>query len=66
MLSGGIKALNERLSLEQDALKRYSDNPKKLAKMELQIKKTINEIQDDTQKYNFITKKLEKIQSYSK
>ena len=61
MLSGGIKALNERLILEQDALKRYSDNPKKLAKMELQIKKTINEIQEDTKKYNFITKKLEKI-----
>ena len=42
--SGAIKALNERLKLEQEALKRYSDNPKKYIKMQLQIQKTINEI----------------------
>jgi hypothetical protein len=57
-----IQALNERLNLEQEALKRYSnDNPKKFAKMEIQIQKTIKQIQMYKNQINFLTEKIEKI-----
>jgi hypothetical protein len=56
-----IQALNERLNLEQEALKRYSnDNPKKFAKMEIQIQKTIKQIQFYTKQVSFLTEKIEK------
>jgi hypothetical protein len=57
-----IKALNERLILEQDALKRYSnDNPKKFAKMQIQIQKTNNQIQMYQNQINFLTEKIAKL-----
>jgi hypothetical protein len=57
-----IKALNERLILEQDALKRYSnDNPKKFAKMQIQIQKTNNQIQMYQNQFNFLADKLDKL-----
>jgi hypothetical protein len=56
-----IQALNERLNLEQEALKRYSnDNPKKFAKMQIQIQKTNKQIQFYTKQVSFLTEKIEK------
>jgi hypothetical protein len=56
-----VQALNERLKLEQEALKRYSnDNPKKFVKMEIQIEKTIKQIEFYTKQINFLTEKIEK------
>jgi hypothetical protein len=54
-----LQALNERLNLEQEALKRYSnDNPKKFVKMEIQIQKTIKQIEFYTKQINFLTQKI--------
>lgn len=56
-----IGALKDRLKLEQEALTRYTDNPKKLAKMQTQIQKTITQIQMYANQYTFLTEKIEKI-----
>jgi hypothetical protein len=57
-----VQFLNERLILEQDALKRYSnDNPKKFVKMEIQIQKTIKQIEFYTKQINFLTDKISKL-----
>ena len=54
-----LQALNERLNLEQEALKRYSnDNPRKFVKMEIQIQKTIKQIEFYTKQINFLTQKI--------
>jgi hypothetical protein len=54
-----LQALNERLNLEQEALKRYSnDNPRKFVKMEIQIQKTIKQIEFYTKQANFLTQKI--------
>ena len=54
-----IQALNERLKLEEEALKRYSnDNPKKFAKMQIQIQKTNKQIQMYKNQINFLTEKI--------
>jgi hypothetical protein len=59
----GAESYKQRLNLEQEALKRYSnDNPKKFVKMEIQIQKTIKQIEFYTKQANFITEKLQKIQ----
>ncbi len=59
----GAESYKQRLKLEQEALKRYSnDNPKKFVKMEKQIEKTIKQIEFYTKQANFITEKLQKIQ----
>ena len=50
-----IEALKERLKLEQEALKRYLDNPKKLAKMQIQIQKTLKQIQIYSKQLKFLT-----------
>lgn len=56
-----IGALKDRLKLEQDALTRYTDNPKKFAIMQKQIQKTISQIQMYANQYTFLTEKIEKI-----
>jgi hypothetical protein len=57
-----VESYKARLKLEQDALKRYTDSPRRFALMEIQIQKTIKQIQMYMKQANFITEKLEKIQ----
>jgi hypothetical protein len=59
--SSAIKLLNDRLSLELKSLQKYADSPKKIDKINLKIKKTINEIQKETKQFDFLTEKINKL-----
>lgn len=59
--TAAIEALNERLKLEQDALTRYRDSPRRFALMEKQIQKTLKQIEMYNKQLNFITEKITKL-----
>ena len=59
--TAAIEALNERLKLEQDALTRYRDSPRRFALMETQIQKTLKQIEMYNKQLNFITEKITKL-----
>lgn len=59
--TAAIEALNERLKLEQDALTRYRDSPRRFAIMQTQIQKTLKQIEMYNKQLNFITEKITKL-----
>ena len=59
--TAAIEALNERLKLEQDALTRYRESPRRFALMEKQIQKTLKQIEMYNKQLNFITEKITKL-----
>ena len=56
-----VEGYKERLKLEQDALTRYTDSPKKFAIMEKQIEKTNKQIEMYMKQANFIADKIAKL-----
>ena len=56
-----VERLKERLKLEQDALSRYTDSPRRFAIMEKQIEKTNKQIEFYMKQANFITDKITKL-----
>jgi hypothetical protein len=56
-----VERLKERLKLEEDALSRYTDSPRRFAIMQKQIEKTNKQIQIYMKQANFIGDKIAKL-----
>ena len=56
-----VERLKERLKLEEDALSRYTDSPRRFATMQKQIEKTNKQIQMYMKQTNFIGDKIAKL-----